>query len=481
MIEDTCGKVQVKGSPGLRGMSLKDIENLITNNIKNDDTLSSEFKRIKPKKGESKRMLYCAFMKNKLPDLWSKYIKGKEPVAAPPKAAPRTEVDEIFETLENLGFNVNEDEKEINYSGGDEAEEEPSVVPTIRNRRKERDPLAGKMAPALQARVNAKLRQMKRTGTPMPSFSNLRDKAVFVLAVNPKEFKTTQMKPTAANRVPRMAFATENNEMTMRLPTKPQKIPPPKKEFSREQVRTANKFANNVVNTIRGLTENNMRNVLKNRYPNTNVSALVKDIVNLGKNAEYRNLRELIRTKELSRMVPAGAPSRVGVGASFSALPSGMSLENRAVEIRKKKVANQTPREKQILRMMNRVRSARRGTAEPAVRMFTRTAGITINSNNNSPKRLAPLPKLLQKANNNNSSDSEPEEKNVVQKVKIVGPQTFIRGKNVNAMTSDELLVAAKMLANKVMPGKKVDFKANNKSRLQRVVKAAAKKYISMS
>lgn len=477
-MEDTCGKVQVKGSSGLRGMSIKDIEDLIKNNIKNDETLSSEFKRIKPKKGESKRILYCGFMKNKLPDLWSQYNKGKEPVATPPKAAPRTEADEIFETLENLGFNVNEDEKEINYSGGDEAEEQPSIVPSIRNRRKERDPLAGKMTPALQARVNAKLRQMKRTGTPMPSFSNLRDKAVFVLAVNPKEFKTTQMKPTAPSRVPRMTFATENNEMTMRLPTKPQKIPPPKKEFSREQIRTANKFANNVVNTIRGLTENNMRNVLKNRYPNTNVSALVKDIVNLGKNAEYINLRELIRTKELGRMVPAGAPSRVGVGTSFSALPSGMSLENSAVEIRKKKVANQTPRERQILRMVNRMRSARRGTAEPAVRMSTKAVGVTVNrnSNSNSPKTLAPLPKLLKKANSNNNSNSEPEEK----KVKIVGPQTFIEGKNVNAMTSDELLAAAKMLANKVMPGKKVDFKANNKSRLQRVVKAAAKKYISM-
>ena len=487
-MEDTCGKVQVKGSSGLRGMSLKDIEDLIKNNIKNDDTLASDFKRIKPKKGESKRLLYCGFMKDKLPNLWSQYNKGKEPVVTPSKV-PRTEAEEIYNTLENLGFtvnvNANTNEKEINYSGGDEAEEEPRVViPTMRNRTKVKDPLAGKIAPALQAKVNAKLRQMKRTNIPIPSFGTLRDKALFVLALNPKEFKKTQATLPTSKRVTRITFPIKNN----RRPTKPEKIQPPKKEFSREQVRTANKFANNVVNTIRGLNENNIRSVLKNRYPNTNVSALLKNIMNLGKNAEYGNLRELIRTKELSRMVPEGSPPRAGAGPSFSTLPAGVSLENRAVEIRKKKVSNQTPRERQILRIVNKMRSARRSTVGPSVRMSTKAAGAITNSNNNSPKNLAPLPKLLQKANNNNNSDSEIEEKNVVrklllkqsQKVRIIGPQTLIEGKNVNKMTTEELMDAAKMLANKVMPGKKVDFKANNKNRLLRVVKAAAKKYISM-
>lgn len=483
-MEDTCGKVQVKGSSGLRGMSIKDIEDLIKNNIKNDAILESDFKRIKPKKGESKRLLYCSFMKNKLPTLWSQYNKGKEPVVTPPKA-PRTEAEEIFNTLETLGFNanVNANEQEVNYSGGNEAEEEPRFIPIMRNRTKVKDPFAGKLAPPLQAKVKTTLSRMKKSGT-LPPFSSLRDQALFVLALNPKEFQKTQPKLPTSKKVTRVIFPNNNG----RRPTKPEKIKPPKKEFSREQVRTANKFANNVVNTIRGLNETNMRNVLKNRYPNSNINTLIKNIMNLGKNAEYGNLRELIRTKELSRMVPEGPPPRAKAGPSFSALPTGVSLENRATEIRKKKVSNRTPRERQILRMVNRMRSARRGIAGSSVRMSTKAAGANTNSNNNSPKNLAPLPKLLQKANSNNNSNSEPEEKNVVrklllkqsQKVKIVGPQTLIEGKNVNKMTTEELMAAANMLAKKVMPGKKVEFKANNKNRLLRVVKAAAKKYVSM-
>ena len=81
-VEQDCGKVQVKGKEGLRGMSVAQIEKIIEDSVKPNANLMSDFMRIKKGKvvkGESKRLVYCKFMKDRLRPEWNRVTGSKSP------------------------------------------------------------------------------------------------------------------------------------------------------------------------------------------------------------------------------------------------------------------------------------------------------------------------------------------------------------------------------------------------------------------
>lgn len=430
-VEQECGKVQVKGKEGLKGMSVAQIEKIIEDSVKSNANLMSDFMRIKKgkvAKGESKRLIYCKFMKDRIRPEWNRVTGSKAPsppkaasppkAPSPPKAAspPKNRILAQF-NAENFPF-VLETEETAEPSGENENApveniyntefEQPQYVPYVRNRRKEKDPFSGKPSRTMMARIDAKIRRAKAAGQPVPNFKNMRSKIMWAQTFKPGEVPPPVKKPAIKRKKPekkprpimvpvkRMKF----NGANARIPTRSKIVLAAGTKLSRAEIKKATDLAERITNRLARINLSNtnaLRTILLNKYAAGNVNGIVKKLQNL-ENKNYSKIRNVMRTIEFERArvlknlgapIAPESPKRVAQPA-FSMIGGGPKIENLARSGRAKKVANQTPEERRAIRVMNAFArmKAKSRASEPAVKMFVTQRAPNVNSNSNTNENM---------------------------------------------------------------------------------------------
>lgn len=471
-LEETCGKKQISGGSGLKGMSIKQIEDLIDSLVtsSSNSNLESNFKRtksIKLKKGESKRLRYCSFLKDKFPSEWEKYSKGKQPVVSVTETISKFLNEESGSENENAVVNENNNSGEVNYGN-----EEPLIadvyIPTIRNRRKERDPLSGSLSRGLRKKIS------KSVSGEAPKFSTLEQMAKSVLAVDPKSIA-----PRKRNAPPTVPFKFMNfprdptNVLTMRRPTQPSKPVIRTTQLTPTDIRKAGEFANRITKSIQnaGITSN-LQSALVQRFTKSNANKILNDLSQL-ETFSFNKVRDIIRSYELTRTEAIKSlnepqppkESKMGFNAILQmSVPSELKTKTRQ-------------RLEQVMKKLTLQREKRERGPKSKINK------ANILNNSEQPRYT---PKLLQQQQNVNSNSNTNTNVNVPKKtrrpllgrkVKIIGSKTYVKNVNVDTMNKPQLLNAAVMLASELMPGKEVNFSSATNDKLRSVVKAAAKKY----
>ena len=534
-VESECGKVQVKGKDGLKGMSLGQIEDMIKGAVASNANLTSEFDRLrkgKVGKGQSKRLLYCKFMKDNLLQKW-KEITGKKnsPVAEKPKSPvkkPATSKSPIIKQFnaENFPFvletegeaseptNENEPKEAENIYNGNF--EQPTYVPYVRNRRKEVDPLSGKPSRATILRIDAMIKRAKARGETLPEFKTTRNKLLWATAYKPKNGppkpvrrpvvkranKQPAKKPRAIMaKLPLMKFSGGNARIT----TQPKIVLATGAKLTTSEIKEATRIAEGITDKIAQLKKSNtngIRKVLMNRYAAGNANATLKKLQNLS-NFGYSSIRNVVRAMEFERAKvlknlsekpasPVEKPKQ-----SFSMIPGGPTLANRARSGKAKKAANRTAANRLAISMNEKfakMRTKRKAAGQPAVKMFITQRGPNVNSNSDSNENMRGIEvgsAGSSAGSNRGSAGSSPkvitqaEAKKILQEAKVAPSKQPKRslinnlknGKiNLNSLNKNRLVAIASEVYAKARPGNKIPFDQANKTKLQKLIKLGLKK-----
>lgn len=525
-VETTCGKVQVKGKEGLRGMSLPEIEKLIMGAVKGTDK-EGEFKRFKTSipKGASKRIRYCAFIKENLKSEWNKYNKGKKPVNAPMKKAPAPKA--IMELLGNgngMNFafegeeamemgNVNNSEEREggNYANNNNGRMVFQPTTFARGRRGgDKDPFKNimnkkdkreKVSTRLKAYVRARLKAMKKAGQPVPEFKTLDDQYKFVMLMNPGSFTRKPMKRVLKSdirtRVKRMSMPRGLSTVaTGRVAKGPSVVKPvPGTKLSMPEIRTASTRADVLTNKLLkvGQNRNFMKEVIRKNAP-ADVNRLTKSLSALEK-FNRNSIRDVIRTYELNRakvLKNLGAPIAKAAPKNLPTVFGGVvpvTITELAREARTKKVANRTAGEKRALKVMEaraKMRAAGKRPAKPmGMKMMETTRPLNLvsnrnsNSNSNSVTSSVRSVRMMGSNSNSNSNSNNGLNQPIV---KMVDDKMMINNTNVNKMNKSRLQRAARRVLAVVRPGTETGVWLNaTNDELRRLVKASAKKMSTKS
>ena len=450
-VDQTCGQRQAKDQPGLRGMSLTEIEKMIKELVKSNSKLTSDFTILvkgKVPKGESRRLLYCAFMKRHFANEWAKYSKGKE-VAKPVEAAsvPK-EVRRMLAKIEgeNLRFNSNNEvetgniENNNGAEGGNYANEnnQPMKFTGFYERARRtvnKDPLKGaKLSRARLQRIKKQLRDMKKAGMNIPEFANQNAMVRFALlrkptAPAPKRAKIVNSNSNSNNeakpvrRAPplkRMRMTVGGTARTARVPAG-SKVPvaSANTRLSRNEIRAANALANQTAKAVILGAGNRafVKEILSARYTNADANMITNRLMAQGK-FNYDSVRNVIRPLELNRATvlrdlgsPIVEPAQVAPSKPpVVYIRQGNTLEELATEARKKKVNDRSANEKLALRVAasmagirKRIKAGRQRAAVPVIT----TRPINLNSNKNSNNNMgSPVMRSPAGSNSNSNSNS---------------------------------------------------------------------------
>lgn len=453
-VETTCGKVQVKGQPGLRGMAIGEIEKMIEGLVASNTNLSSEFTRLKKgkvPKGESKRLRYCAFIKEKLGSEWNKYSKGKEEAKkaepAPVPAAIRRMVaaaeGEEFASNNNNEGELANIENNNGKEGGNYANENNRPVLFTggfeRGRRTvEKDPLKGvKISKPMLRRIQKQIKQMKAAGVNVPNFPNQNAMMRFVMLKKPTAAVARKSRP-AARKTPAKLISfleggtarTARIEAGARIP-----IVSTGTALSRAEIRTADALANRMIKAVE-MGKNDpgfLKEILSSRYPNGDINTIMNRLKK-EETLNYDSIRRVIRPFEMNRakvLRDLGAPIArpdpplvLGVpGSTMAPLPattSGnrpMTMAEVMSDIRLKKAGERTPSEKRFLKAAEafaRIRRERKLRRQRVMVPVTTVRPVSLNSNKNSSNRSnsntgSPVMKSPPGSNSSNSPPPVPE------------------------------------------------------------------------
>ena len=382
-VEPTCGKIQVKGKEGLKGMSLTDIEKLIMGAVKGTNK-EGEFKRYKTAipKGASKRLRYCAFIKENLKSEWNKYNKGKAPAnkpkrgPAPVPAAIRAMLEGnngmefAFEGEEAMGNNNNNGgEREGGNYANNNNNGRMVFQPTTfaRGRRGgNKDPFK-KSTPSrrMLKQVETKLKRLKRAGKPIPNLKTQENMLKFAMLKKPSNFlkpgKMIMKKSTnLRTRVKRMGMpkgvSTVATGRVLKGPSTAMAFPGTK--LSAPEIRKASDLTNALTEKLMkvGPNRNFLREILKSNAP-VDANRLANNLMGLEK-FNRNSVRGVIRTYELNRakvLKNIGAPIAKASAKNLPPVFGGIvpvTIAELARKARNKKAANRTAEEKRALKAM---------------------------------------------------------------------------------------------------------------------------------
>lgn len=426
-VEPMCGKIQVKGKEGLKGMSLPDIEKMIMAAVKGTNK-EGEFKRYKTAipKGASKRLRYCAFIRENLKNVWSQYNKGATKAANKSRKGPSPlpkAIQEMLKANNGMEFGFEEEAEEMGNmnnanerEGGNYANNNSNgrmvFQPTTfarGSRVANKDPLKNsKPSRRLLKRVELKLRGMKKRGEKIPELKTQEDMLKFVMLKKPGNVAAL-MKRKAINigpanmraRVKRMAMPKGISTMaTGRVLKGPSMaIAVPGTKLSIPEIRKASELSNKLTDKLMkvGQNRNFMREVIRPNAP-VDANRLANRLVAL-ETFNRNSVRGVIREYELNRakvLKNIGAP--IAKPAQKNNRPSGFTMivpttiREIAKEARNKKVSERTPEEKRALKAMNRLakmKTAGKRPPKPAgmkIMETTRPLNLLSNSNSNSNK-----------------------------------------------------------------------------------------------
>jgi hypothetical protein len=446
-VEPTCGKIQGKGKEGIKGMSLPDIEKLITKTVKGTN-MDGEFKRYKTAipKGASRRLRYCAFMKDKLKDEWSKYNKGKKPATSPKKGIallPKA-FQEMLAANQDEEFVFEDGAAEVgNVNNGDEREggnyansnNEGRIVPpqsTIYHRGSRvgnKDPLKNsKPSKRFLRRVELKLRGMKRRSEKIPVLKTQEDMIKFGLLKKPSEIVSKKRKASNLGpvnmraRVKRMSMpkgiSTVATGRVIKGPSMAVAVPGTR--LSAPEIRKATELANKLTDKLMkvGQNRNFLREVVRTNAP-VDANRIANSLAGLEK-FNRNSVRGVIREYELNRakvFKNLGAPiakklvkNNRPVGSSMI-IPKSIAATARGA--RNKKIADRTPVEKRAMKAMERfakMKAAKKRPPKPTgmkVMETTRPINLMSNANkNNSNSNVPSVRSVRMMGSNNNSSNS---------------------------------------------------------------------------
>ena len=444
-VEPMCGKIQVKGKEGLMGMSLPDIEKLITKAVKGTNK-EGEFKRYKTAipKGVSKRLRYCAFIKENLKNEWSKYNKGVKPVNRPkkgPAPVPKA-IQQMLNANNGMEFGFEEEAMEVgNVNNGDDREggnyansnNEGRMVfqPTTfarGSRVANKDPLKdSKPSKRLLRQVELKLRGMKRRNEKIPVLKTQEDMIKFVMLKKPvdvlKPRKVIRKKSTdPRTRVKRMSMpkgiSTVATGRVLKGPSMATAVPGTK--LSVPEIRKASEMANKLTDKLMkvGQNRNFMREVLRSNAP-VDANRLATALAGLEK-FNRNSVRGVIREYELNRakvLKNIGSPIAKAPVKNNRPIGSSMIIPKSIADIakgaRNKKVADRTPVERRALKAMERLakmRAKKKRPSKPAgMKMMETTRPINLLSNINSNSNVPSVRSVRMMGSNNNKSNSNNE------------------------------------------------------------------------
>ena len=444
-IEPVCGKIQVKGKDGLKGMSLPDIEKLIMRSIKGTNK-EGEFKRYKTSipKGVSKRLRYCAFIKDNLKNEWNKY--NKKPANKPAKgpASIPLAIRELLKGDNNTEFVFDEEGATEMGNANNGGEREGGNYANNNNngrmvfqqttfprgsRKANTDPFKNvqNISARLQARVATKLRKMKSRGEKIPPLKTREDMYKFVMLRKPGDVTRVARVPMKKSsdlrdRVKRMSMPSGISTAATGRVARVASVfrPVAGTKLSMPEIRKASDMANKLTEKVMtvGQNRNFMREVLKSNAP-VDANRLATNIMSLEK-FNRNSVRGVIRGYELNRakvLKNIGAPiAKVAITAKN--LPSGSSMiipvtiAQRARIARLKKVANRTPEEKRALKAMDRLaklKAARKRRFKPeSVKMMetTRPLDLLSGSNRDSDSNSASSVRSVRMMGSNSNSNS---------------------------------------------------------------------------
>jgi hypothetical protein len=507
-IEADCGKAQSKTQGGIKGMSLGDIEKLISEAVASNSNLSSEFDRIKKgklAKGVSRRILYCKFMKAKLGPKWAQLTgKKNSPTAAksPPKGAAKSPIINQFnaenfpfvlETEEGPAEPTNENDPQIENIYNTEFEA-PRAVPYVReSRKKEQDPLSGKPSPAMMAKIDAMIKRAKARGETLPEFKSTRNKLVWSQTFKPKNGPPKPTKKPAIKRKekpPRAVMAPVSrmkiNGGNGRVPTKSKVVLATGTKLSKSESREATKLAEQITDKLTKLTKSNtngLRRILLNRYAAGNANATLKKLQNLN-TFNYAAIRNVMRGMEFERAKvlknlgrPIAPPSPVReVKQSFSMVPlNKMKARTKASQPAVKMFVTQ--------RAPNlNSNSNEENLPEVEVKSIGSSVGSNVGSAGGSPKRASPKrasPKSSRKLIfteakkvMDEAAVAKPLKRPVPRVVRNIKMGT-VKLENLN---KNKLVTIAKQVYAIARPGDKIPFEQANKNKLQKLIQLGIKK-----
>lgn len=469
-VDPVCGKVQIKGKEGLRGMSLGEIEKLIMDATKNSN-LDGEFKRYKTAvpKGESKRLKYCSFIKTKLPELWAKYNKAnkapaaaestgvskafkemlaKEGITVESETGPNNRVEVLFgqenEPAEMGNVNSNT-EREINYANKGNFNQPRYATQTyVKNSRRKEQNMFAKGTPSrkLLKQAEAIVRRRKRAGTlngNIKTQENLLKQAFLFKPGNVPKARTRAREPmpeTKANRVAKrlkrtISFTNNTRNITTRRPTRSSLTINRGTKLSRAEIVKARNIANTITNKIMkvGKNKNFISEVLTTNTSKVNANRLANNISKInGFNRD--NVRELVlkfqyeRARVLKELgAPIAEPNKpVKKLNAFSLLPSGSNFANLVSMARKKKASDRTKSNRRYIRVAEsfaRMKSNERRGRERGAKMTVSTRPMNYRSNSNAnsnsnenENEALPPPVIARGGNSNSNSNANENEMN---------------------------------------------------------------------
>lgn len=534
-IEAVCGKAQSKTQEGIKGMSVGDIEKLISEAVASNSNLSSEFERMrkgKPGKGVSRRIMYCKFIKSKLASKWAeitgKRNSPKSPPKSPPKSANKSPIIKqfnaenfpfVFETEEGPSEPVNENEPrqaENIYNGNFER---PNYGPYVKeSRRKEPDPLAGKPSRRTMIKINTAIKRAKERGENLPEFKTTRNKLLWFQTFKPKNgprkstkkpvIKRNQPKPPPPIMAPPalMKFTGPN----ARVPTQSKIVLATGTRLSNAEMKEATKFAENITDILVKINKTNvngMRKVLLRRYAAGNANATLKKLQKL-QTFNYASIRNVMRQMEFERakilknlgdpIVPP-APEKENKPA-FSMIPYGPDIREIARKAKAKKVANRTAAELAAIRFvedLNKV-AAKSRAPKPAVKVFVTERGPNVEETSNrenmggvevksigssagssagSPKRVSPKgKKAITQTEAKRIIEAAAAEKALKLSVPLMVRNLKMGKFKLENLNKNSLVKIAKRVYEVARPGDVIPFEKANEARLQKLIQLAIKK-----
>ena len=474
-------------------MSSPEIEKMIEEKIaaSGNSNLMSDFVRIKKGKvvkGESKRLKYCAFLKERLPAVWKNLSKSTNATNKPTSLPVPPVIKQLLANVnilpsegENFEMMIdpnepkdwanmeNEQPQENIYNVGSNQPAERIFVPYPReSRAKIPDPSGGKLSKRLLKQIEIKLRRMKKQGVKLPNFKNQSEMYKFVMTQAPQKRKMEPLpsKPVVAPK--RMKFGNGN----ARVPTRTLGgiALASGTRLTASESRQAIRQAENVSNKLtKNMTPESMRKLLISRYaPEKNT--LMKNLEN---KKNYNNVLNVIKRFEIERArvlknlsetnEPSTSPGKPS--SSFTFIRGGPSMTNIVRRARAKPAANRTPAEKRALRFMEasaRMKGAR-SKAPGAIMKVTNRPILMNNSNNNTPP-LEPSKSPV--------SSLESENNNVPNVVKNID-----NGKlNINKMNKPDLIKVAKNVYRVAKPGENIPFEKANVEKIRKLIKVGVKK-----
>lgn len=225
---EACGKKKVAGAAGVKGMSREEILQFIQ--ARGNNNVHENLKRLQKKDRASLCRLLKTFSNGKR-------ILGMNAPRAPGAPGPRAPGPRARVSNSNSGSNsgrnrgnnavnnANNSQGEVNYAKLENMFGNARIQYSRPSRRKEKDPLSGKMrlSARLEGSTKAKLRAMAKKGK-LPEFKTREQLLKYVFTSEPKKVKRVPRKSRPTKKVSMLKIPkTAGNNATARKPTRPAK------------------------------------------------------------------------------------------------------------------------------------------------------------------------------------------------------------------------------------------------------------------